>query len=110
MSGDWVLRVGLNEATFREGVDGARDAGRVAFVCECRRLACGELIELSRADYAAVRAHPRRYLVRVGHELVESEDVVERHQRYLVVEKREAGALATTRAAAKFSCHRCASA
>jgi hypothetical protein len=97
MSGDRVRRVALNEATFRkcnEDVDSTRNARRVAFVCECRQLACGERIELSPADYEAVRAHPAGFLVRVGHELVESEDVVESHQRYLVVKTREAGAVA----------------
>ena len=52
---------------------------------------------LSKTEYEAVRSDGRRFFMLDGHELPEIEDVVERHERYVVVEKREhAGATAET--------------
>ena len=91
-------RAGFNEATFRdvnEGIERASDEAHIVFVCECARLGCNRLIERRHSEYRAVRAHPRRFLVRPGHELPDLEDVVESHGYYLVVQKRgEAGAVA----------------
>jgi hypothetical protein len=85
-------RAGFNEATFREiNEDIEEHSGdHIAFRCECARLGCNQLLELSRTQYEAVRAHPRRFVVLPGHELPEAEDVVERQDEYLVVEKRDA--------------------
>ena len=84
-------RVAMNEATFRkvnEGMEaGQEPEGMLAFLCECGRLGCNRLIELTRAEYEAVRANPRRFALVDGHEILEAEAIVERHDRYLVVEK-----------------------
>jgi predicted ThiF/HesA family dinucleotide-utilizing enzyme len=85
-------RVAMNEATFRkvnEGMEAGQDPqGLLTFVCECGRLGCNQLIQLSRVEYEAVRENPRRFAVIDGHELDEVEDVVERTDRYTLVEKR----------------------
>jgi hypothetical protein len=84
-------RVAMNEATFRkvnEGMEVGQDpSGLLTFVCECGRLGCNRLIQLTRAEYEAVRSDPRRFAILDGHEIVEVEHVVERNDRYLVVEK-----------------------
>jgi hypothetical protein len=84
-------RVAMNEATFRkvnEGMEVGQDpSGVMTFVCECGRLGCNKLIELTRAEYEDVRKHPRRFAILDGHEILEAEDIVERHDRYIVVEK-----------------------
>ena len=84
-------RVAMNEATFRkvnEGMEAGQDAsGMLNFVCECGRLRCTRLIELTRGEYEAVRDNPRRFAIVEGHEILEAEMIVERHDRYLVVEK-----------------------
>ena len=81
----------MNEATFRdvnEGMEVGQDAaGLFAFVCECGRLGCNQLIQLTRPEYEAIRTHPRRFAILDGHEILEAEKIVERHDRYLVVEK-----------------------
>jgi predicted ThiF/HesA family dinucleotide-utilizing enzyme len=85
-------RVAMNEATFRkvnEGMQAAQPGGRMTFLCECGRLGCNKLIELTRDEYEAVRANPRRFAVIDGHEIDEVEDVVDRAETYVVVEKRE---------------------
>jgi predicted ThiF/HesA family dinucleotide-utilizing enzyme len=86
-----IQRVAMNEATFRkvnEGMEVRQDpSGLLTFVCECGRLGCNKLLELTRAEYEAVRANPRRFAIIEGHEILEAEKIVERHERYLVVEK-----------------------
>jgi predicted ThiF/HesA family dinucleotide-utilizing enzyme len=84
-------RVAMNEATFRkvnEGMEASQDpSGLLTFVCECGRLGCNKLIQLTRAEYEAVRQNPRRFAILDGHEILEAESIVERYDRYLVVEK-----------------------
>jgi hypothetical protein len=84
-------RIALNEATFRkvnEGMEVGQDpSGLLTFVCECGRLGCTMLIQLTRGEYESVRKNPRRFAIVDGHEILEAEEIVERHDRYLVVEK-----------------------
>ena len=85
-------RVAMNEATFRrinEGMEAGQDpSGLLIFHCECGRLGCNRLIQLTRPEYEAVRADGRRFALVDGHELPEVDDVVERHERYVVARKR----------------------
>ena len=85
-------RVAMNEATFRkvnEGMEAGQDpSGLLTFVCECDRLGCNKLIQLTRAEYEGIRQNPRRFAILDGHEILEAEEIVERHDRYLVVEKK----------------------
>ena len=84
-------RVAMNEATFRkvnEGMEVGQDpSGLLAFVCECGRLGCTRLIQLTRAEYESIRKDPRRFAIVDRDEILEAEEIVERHDRYLVVEK-----------------------
>jgi hypothetical protein len=65
------------------------------FICECSRPQCDQLIEIAPRDYERIRAHPRRFIVRPGHEQPEVETSVEVHRGYVVVEKAgEAGRVA----------------
>jgi len=84
-------RVAVNETTFRkvnEGMEVGQDpGGLLTFVCECGRMGCTRLIQLTRKEYETIRANPRRFAILEGHEILEAESIVERHDRYLVVEK-----------------------
>jgi hypothetical protein len=95
-------RIGANEAVFREvneGIErgqwpGEEDAP-VGFRCECARLGCAELIELSVNEYERIRSDARRFVVLPGHERADAETVVEIHPGYVVVEKNgQAGTVA----------------
>jgi hypothetical protein len=92
MDAEGRQRVAMNEATFRtvnEGMQAGQDpSGLLTFLCECGRLGCNRLIELTRAEYEAVRADGRTFAILDGHEIADVEDVVERHERYIVVRKR----------------------
>lgn len=94
MRDETQARLGANEAVFRrinEGIErgqwpGEEDAP-VGFRCECARLGCNQLLELSVNEYEAVRANPRWFLVLPGHEQPEVEVVIEARSGYLVVQK-----------------------
>jgi hypothetical protein len=66
---------------------GQDPAGLLTFVCECGRMGCTRLIQLTREEYESIRANPRRFAILDGHEIPEAEAIVERHDRYLIVEK-----------------------
>jgi hypothetical protein len=58
------------------------------FICECSDVGCATTVELPLDEYKRVRSDPYRYFVLPGHETAAVEDVVERHETYLVVRKR----------------------
>jgi hypothetical protein len=87
-------RVAANEARFREvneGIARGRWPGEedvpAGFRCECARLGCTELIELTLREYERVRAHPRRFILLAAHDVPEAERIVETRPGYVVVEK-----------------------
>jgi hypothetical protein len=61
----------VNEAIER----GAQGAGTAVFVCECGNLGCSETVELTIAEYEAVRSGFERFLILPGHAIEEIEDV-----------------------------------
>jgi hypothetical protein len=92
-------RVGENEALFRTVNDEVhRLSSRFAVVadplsaiCECGRADCTDRLELRPAEYEAVRSDPTLFAVKPGHDLPDVETVVERHDRYWVIQKHEGG-------------------
>ena len=84
-------QIALNESTFRD-VNEAIEAGRrereglVPFVCECGKLGCTAVVELTLREYEDVRADSRRFLVVPGHEAA-TEEAREKDSRYSVVVK-----------------------
>lgn len=76
----------VNEAIARGQWPGEQDAPS-GFRCECARLGCNELIDLTPREYEEIRSNPRRFVVIPGHELAEVETVVEKREGYLVIEK-----------------------
>ena len=91
-----------NETAFRK-VNEAITAGRPLadaadsrpVVCECGRLGCTLILELTPEEYHAVRSDPRRFVVADGHESPEIERVVSRRGGWAIVEKiGEAGTIA----------------
>ena len=89
----WEERAARNEALFRSVNEQIRDvdrrfgAGASEFVCECADDKCIVRLAVPLAAYTAVRSNPRRFILAPGHEDPELETVVERHERFFVVEK-----------------------
>jgi hypothetical protein len=88
-------RLAANEAVFRnvnEGIERGQWPGDesqpIGFRCECARLGCNALVEISVREYEHVRSKPRRFVMLAGHEMPAVEEVVERCDGYLIVEKR----------------------
>jgi hypothetical protein len=98
MSDDLERRLSRNEALYREvneaierGLWPGEEQELVRFRCECARVRCDATVEMTAEEYEAVRASPRRFLLREGHDRGGLEVVVERHPTYVVVEKRGVG-------------------
>jgi hypothetical protein len=69
-----------------DGADGRPDE-EVLFYCACGREDCDRRLCLSIAEYRAAHAAPHRFIVDLDHVTPHIERVVERHPKYLVVEK-----------------------
>jgi hypothetical protein len=90
-------RLAKNEALFRgvnervREVKGAEadSAEHIAFVCECGSETCVDEVELTLAEYEAVRAVSTQFVVKPGHEFPEVERLLMENDRYTVVEKHE---------------------
>lgn len=99
MDSDTQRRIGGNEAAFRKVNESLRAGTKVAsadklfpFRCECGVLGCNRLLELTLPEYESIRAHATRFFIIDGHEIIETEHVVTRTERYAVVEKESAAA------------------
>jgi hypothetical protein len=87
-----------NQALFREVNDriaeisnqlGDRGPGALDVLCECSRPDCVSRIALTSEEYDQVRASADTFLVLVGHQDDELEDVVSVNERFAVVRLRE---------------------
>jgi hypothetical protein len=58
------------------------------FLCACGRATCEATVSLSVHEFERAHSSNDRFVVAHGHEVPEVEDVVERHDRYVVVEKK----------------------
>ena len=95
MSSLWEQRAARNEALFRKVNENiARLEARhgttlteAVYICECANAGCAEQLAIDPDTYSRVRAQPRLFFVRHGHEDPQLERVVETHPDYLIVEK-----------------------
>jgi len=93
-SGNEVKRA-ENEAAFRDANEHIRAAereldpplDRVPYLCECDDVGCREAIRLTAPEYERVRGDGATFAVALGHS--SDGDVVEEHERYLVVRKQD---------------------
>ena len=99
-----VARAARNQSLYRE-INERIEALNEAFdeaaaiggdwICECADPTCTTLLAAQVSEYEAVRANPRTFIVSPGHVYREVERVVERNERFEIVEKiGEAGDLA----------------
>ena len=93
---DRAERVARNEATSREinerlehAHEGAPSDRYLRMVCECGLATCDRVIAITMPEYERVRSDPRRFAVLREHVVSDAEVVVEEHDRFVVVVKRE---------------------
>jgi len=90
-------RLAKNEALLREVNERIHEVGErlqvlpddelLEFRCECGRPECDSPVSLTAAEYEHVRSDNDRFALLPGHEDEEIERVVERNDRYVVVDK-----------------------
>jgi hypothetical protein len=84
-------RIARNETLLREVNERVKEVvspeGGIAFICECGDEACIEQVTLTAEEYERVRSDPVQFFVKPGHQIPEVEEVVEEHDRYLLVRK-----------------------
>ena len=91
-------RIAQNEAFFREINERVQELERERqdetdprvrweFLCECGQATCAEPVRMTRPEYERVRSNAVCFAVLPGHEDPEVGRVVERTDRFLVVEK-----------------------
>ena len=85
-----------NEATARAGVSAPADGVMGSFRCECGDVGCLCAIWLTSMEYESVRSYATHFAIAPDHENPESEQLVEEHERFTVVEmvSRDAARLA----------------
>jgi hypothetical protein len=96
-----ALEIGRRQSLFREvneqieAVAGDFELlDRIPIVCECASGGCSEQIGLTQAEYEELRRIPTHFAVLPGHDIPEVERVVEKNDRYVVVEKFGGSAIA----------------
>ena len=99
-------RIGGNEAIFRdvnEQIGGltttlSTAAETMRIVCECGARSCTDQFQITMADYGRIRDDPTLFVVKPGHDLPESETVVEKRDVYWIVRKDPGGPAELARA------------
>ena len=89
-----VEQAAINEAAFRRANESLEEkAGefgfgeeRTPYLCECQDERCTAVIRLTREEYEAVRAHPKRFVMVPGHQEAD-ERVVQEEPGFTVIEK-----------------------
>lgn len=93
-------RIGENEVLFRHVNARIRELDEkfdvpggdtYEFLCECGNTGCAARIALALGEYERIHADPARFAIVPGHEEPDVEDVLERHDGYSVIRKREDG-------------------
>jgi hypothetical protein len=85
-------RIARNEVIFREVNERVADVmdsevRMTNFLCECGNLDCVQEMSLTDAEYMMVRSNPTTFAVSPGHALEDVETIIERTDRFHVVEK-----------------------
>jgi hypothetical protein len=95
MQPESVERLAKNESFFRQVNERIKDVADgfngdqiYEFLCECSDPGCTARIELTSEQYEWVRANPARFVLSPGHTAGQIEQVVERREEHIVVEKR----------------------
>jgi hypothetical protein len=70
-----------------------RDERDLGFLCECSNVDCTLRLRLTLTDYEQARSDPAQFVVALGHELPEIEEVVFIGDGYQVVRKQGAAAM-----------------
>jgi hypothetical protein len=79
-------RIATNEAAARELNE---KLGMGTFLCECGDIDCSAAVRMPRELYDSIRADAMLFFAIPGHEIPEAEDVVKRHEDFVVLRKHD---------------------
>jgi hypothetical protein len=86
-------RLARNQALFREVnerllelSEGFQD-GSMQFVCECSNEDCTLTVKMNHREYESVRGHSTFFVIATGHEILEVEKIIDRHDGWTIVQK-----------------------
>jgi SpoU rRNA methylase family enzyme len=89
-----ALEIGRRQSLFREvneqieALAGDFDLlDQISIICECASAECHEQIALTETEYEDLRRIPTHFAVLPGHDIADVERIVEKNDRYVVVEK-----------------------
>ena len=89
-------RIAVNEGLFRNANERTaqweevRESDEpVLYVCECANPDCRRRVRLSKEDYERVRRNSRHFSIVPGHQITDTETVIEDNGDWLVVEKNQ---------------------
>jgi hypothetical protein len=85
-------RLAKNEAQFRKVIERLNEIGTswaktTDYLCECSAPSCIETLELTNDEYKRARRRPTVFVVVPGHERINVERVLEKNERFALVEK-----------------------
>ena len=84
--GRQALRRDVNKRI--SGVGAGSDAEVVEIFCECGRIRCADRIRIATHAYEQVRTSAACFVVSAGHEDTGADELVARHDGYVVVERK----------------------
>ena len=96
-------RAAKNEALFREVNERIKELSLAQLsehsdvLCECSERDCMATVQVTVGEYEDVRAHGTRFVIVAGHEDPSIERVVDRNERFVIVEKTAPEAAAEAR-------------
>jgi hypothetical protein len=87
-------RIAKNEALFRQVNERIEEVNQKLgeeslsdFLCECGDDDCTAPVSMTIAEYEEVRNQPTHFAIANGHEVIDVERVIEKNERFSVVEK-----------------------
>jgi hypothetical protein len=86
-------RLARNQALFREvnerllELSESFQDGSMHFVCECSSEDCTLTINMNHKEYESVRSHSTFFVIATGHEILEIEKIIDRHDGWTIVQK-----------------------
>lgn len=82
-------KIGENEGIFRSVNERVRplDQTWMTILCECGDKTCRDQVVIARSDYAGVREDSASFIVRPGHDIGETEDVIAKNLEFWIVRK-----------------------
>lgn len=82
-------RIGENEGIFRSVNEQIQplDPDAMTILCECGEMACRDQLVILRDQYARIREEPTMFILRPGHDIAETEEVVVKQQDFWIVRK-----------------------